>query len=144
MKNLLIQLCVAMLFTCNISCSQDTEVKNSNSNQKEEAQYYVKYEIESKNLRYRGRKIEIDIKNESDQIESSIVDQTSFNEIVIGPVEKGFNAFVSVVSLSQTNYQLELNLKISVSKNNGPFALKESNLSTDARGSAELKYTIDF
>jgi len=122
------------------SCSDDSVTADQTSND----EYYVKYEIDCKNSIYRGRKMTLKHRNEENAHETSEMEQYEQREIVIGPVKRDFNASLILKSQSSDNYHLKLNLKIAVSKNNSPFALKASDLSNESRSEARLEYTIDY
>ena len=65
-------------------------------------------------------------------------------EAVVGPVKKGFKANIEVSEAGNNHGKLTLSTQISVSKNNGPFALKAIDDSDDPRTIVQLSYTIDF
>jgi hypothetical protein len=76
-----------------------------------------------------------------------VINQREKWETTIGPVKKGFIASLKVVKQGwngQTSEtQLKLYLRIHVSKNNGPFALKQLNGSDTPRAMAETQITVE-
>ena len=113
------------------------------SNLKDE--YYVKYQVESSTI-YFGGKLNIEVNNENGNL-PLVINQNENSETTIGPVRKGFKASLKVKKQGwdgQTvENHLKLNLRILVSKNNGPFALKQLNGTDSPRAIAEAQYTIE-
>ena len=76
-----------------------------------------------------------------------LINQKQTWETTIGPVKKGFQANLKVTKQGwdgQTvENHLKLYLRIEVSKNNGPFAMKQLNGSETPRATAEIKYTVE-
>ena len=114
--------------------------ENSTNDEFNLDEYYVKYEAIGSSIYYDSKLIEVTINNEYGN--KMIFDPGRSFEIIIGPVKKGFNATldINVISSAPT----KLYLKISVNKNDGPFALKGINGSDQNRESAQLSYIIDF
>ena len=106
-------------------------------------EYYVKYEVNSSTIYY-GGKLNVTINDENGSNKSFTIDQRVPWDVVIGPVEKGFEAEMLVQAIGNTQDKLKLYANLYVSKNNGPFALKESNGSDSPRNNAQLSYIIDF
>jgi len=108
-------------------------------------EYYVKYEIESSTIYY-GGKLDVQLKSEN-AILPLVINQREKWETTIGPVKKGFIASLKATKqgwngLTQET-QLRLYLRIHVSKNNGPFALKKINGSDSPRATAESQVTVE-
>lgn len=106
-------------------------------------EYYVKYEVNSTTIYY-GGKLNATIKTEKNDLTTISIDTRTPWETVIGPVSKGFNASLAVINPGTADNHLKLNAQISVSKNNGPFALKIIDGSDLPRNSVQINYTIDF
>ena len=107
--------------------------------------YYVKYQVESSTIYY-GGKLNVQISNENGSL-PLVINQRENWETTIGPVSKGFIASLKVTKqgwdgVSAENH-LKLYLRIQVSKNNEPFALKQNNGSDSPRAIAETKYVIE-
>ena len=93
-------------------------------------EYYVKYSISS-SFYYFGSIKYVDV-NGTKHDRTGDYNRTSLKwEVIVGPVNKGFNSHVSY-SRGRANI-----VKIEVSKNNGPFVLKAS-------GDKSASYMIDF
>ncbi len=112
------------------SCLEDDDFplqNNSNKPNTEQSYYYVKYEA-SVSAPYRLERVYVTTDKGS----------ASYNGVwgswsgTYGPVSKGFKAQITTSSYISTT-----KTKISVSKNDGPFAIK-------ATGSTGASYTIDF
>lgn len=73
-----------------------------------------------------------------------VINQRTLHETLIGPMKKGFNAYMNVTAKGNTHDKLNLYTTIYVSKNRSPFALKKSSGSDASRDSVELSYTIDY
>lgn len=106
-------------------------------------EYYVKYEVNSTTIYY-GGKLNATIKTEKNDLTTISIDTRTPWETVIGPVSKGFNASLAVINPGPADSHLKLNAQISVSKNNGPFALKIIDGSDLPRNSVQINYTINF
>jgi hypothetical protein len=106
-------------------------------------EYYVKYEVNSTTI-YIGDKLNVTLNTEKNTNMTLTIDQRILWETVIGPVQKGFNATLSVNSASETYNQLRLYTNIYVSKNSSPFALKKNDGSDTPRNSVQINYTIDY
>lgn len=108
-------------------------------------EYYIKYQVESSTIYY-GGKLNVQISNETGTL-PLVINQKETWETTIGPVSKGFKASLKVTKqgwdgLSAENH-LKLYLRVQVSKNNGPFALKQNNGSDSPRAIAETQYTVE-
>src|SRR5690606_4188209 len=112
-------------------------------------EYYVKYIVNSSTNYVEGRKsierIAI-ITSENNSIQNFTFNNSTW-EMTIGPVKKGFNASLNTrynVAVFDGPNNTYINSEIHVSKNNGPFALKASDISSKERFSATtIKYTIN-
>lgn len=129
---------IFFLSCMNLSCKKD-----ENQQQTVADEYYVKYIISSSTI-YSGGKLNLIIKTEKNLNTSTIIDQKIKSETIIGPVSKGFNAKMSATAAGNTYDKLKLYTEIHVSKNNNPFALKNTNGSDTPRDQVELSYTIDY
>lgn len=116
-------------------CSKKDDTNND--------EYYVKYEVNSSTIYYQ-EKLNVTLRNEKDSNTTISINIPSKWETVIGPVKKSFNATMAVIKEGAADSQLKLNTQISVSKNNGPFALKQIDNSDAPRNSAQINYTIDY
>lgn len=105
--------------------------------------YYVKYEVDSSTIYY-GGKLDVTINSETNEPMTITIGQGALWETVIGPVQKGFNSTLKVVAIGETHDRLSLYTNVYVSKNDSPFALKNSDGSDTPRNSVELNYTIDY
>lgn len=105
-------------------------------------EYYVKYIVKSRSIY--SVSITARIKSEnSSNIEFTI--SKGDWEMTVGPVQRKFVASLEAsYNTSQTLAQTYIDVEIHVSKNNGPFALKSNNNSTDVRMSASTSYTVDY
>lgn len=117
-----------------LGCEKESTDENND-------EYYVKYVVNSQTLYSVSRTARIKSEN------NSIIDFTFNNsqwEMTVGPVQKGFNSSINAsYNTSQTLAQTYINVEIYVSKNNGPFALKANNNSTDVRMSASTSYILN-
>lgn len=120
----------------NFSCDNESEIIDLD-------EYYVKYEVNSSTI-YSGGKLNVTLSSETNENMSITINKRQKWEVVIGPVQKGFNATLNVNSPTETYNQLRLYTNISVSKNGSPFALKKSDGSNERRDSVQLNYTIDY
>ena len=105
-------------------------------------EYYIKYAV-GVQTNHIWVPIDIEIINEyGDKVSYS--DTDSWN-ITVGSVEEDFTASLRV-ELDQNNFFGDATLlpKIYVSKNDSPFALKESGESDDLSEPLEIEYTIDY
>jgi len=137
-----IGLIIGLLGILNFGCNKENENTNVVADE-----YYVKYIVNSSTPYVEGgksisRTAQITSENNSNK---SFTFNKSAWETTIGPVKKGFHASLNS-SFSQVfggPNRTYINIEIHVSKNNGPFALKASNTSTQERFSASCKYTIN-
>ena len=97
---------------------------------KEEANYYVKYDVTSSGTNHYGP-MTLNVNTENG-MQTITVSSKVFSE-TFGPVSKGFEASIS----ASVNYPTYLNTSIYVSKGQEPFVLK-------ATGSSSAQYVIDF
>lgn len=109
---------------------------------KDSSQYYVKYEIDSKTVYY-GRKLNVELKDESNNTVTYTINQREPWELVIGPVEIGFTAYMNAEASARPDYQLKLYPSISISKDNGPFTLEKSDMSDEYRDAVTISYKIE-
>ena len=119
----------------NFGCKKGNEINPD--------EYYVKYEVNS-SANYYGDKLNVTINTEDNVSTTFVIDQRKLWETVIGPVQKGFNATLKVSAKSETYDKLKLYTKIYVSKNDSPFAVKESDGSDIPRDNVQISYTIDY
>lgn len=113
------------------------------------AEYYVKYELDS-STSYPAGQLNVVLSAENNQDKNFVIAARSPWELVVGPVEKGFNAKLVVARgepLDDPSYfknPLILHSQISVSKNGSPYLLKKTEMSDITRSSAQVNYTIDY
>jgi hypothetical protein len=107
--------------------------------------YYIKYQVESSTIYY-GGKLNVELNTENGK-SPFVVNQRENWETTIGPVKKGFTASLKATKEGWNGQTVEnhlkLKLRILVSKNNGPFALKKSDEPSMSRATAELQYVIE-
>ncbi len=106
-------------------------------------EYYVKYEVGSSTI-YSAGKLDVIFFNENNLNTNLKINTKSNWETIIGPVKEGFKANIEVSEVSNNHGKLTLSTQISVSKNNGPFALKAIDDNDEPRTNVQLSYTIDF
>jgi hypothetical protein len=128
----LIFLLIITLGIINSSCGKDCD----------NDEYYVKYEVNSSTIY--GGKLDVTINSEDNTNSTFTINQCMLWETIIGPVSKGFNATLKVSAIGETHDKLKLYTNIYVSKNDSPFALKNSDGSELPRDSVEINYTIDY
>ena len=97
---------------------EDPNVEETNLDE-----YYIKYEVSISTM-YSNQVCKATIKDEKGNMQT-FVPGRSF-EIIIGPVNKGFNALLIATPVSSAP-PAEIFLTLSVSKNDGPFAQKGTN-----------------
>jgi len=102
-------------------------------------EYYVKYEVNSSTMY--GPKINVTITNESKSNLTIVVNANKPWETIIGPVQKGFNARLTVNSEPVPLGVVTLYVQISVSKNNSPFSLKKIDTQINY---VQINYNIDY
>ncbi len=127
---------VSTVFIFNTSCEKED---NSNSNE----EFYVKYDFEKSVGIGRIYTIVVSYKDADGNIKQS---ETRNNfSTTIGPVKKGFQAGLNASDKypQSEEYHLKLKLKISTSKNNGPFAEKVIDDSSKPRSSASIDYQVN-
>jgi hypothetical protein len=107
--------------------------------------YYIKYQVESSTIYY-GGKLDVEISNENGSL-PLVINQREDWETTIGPVNKGFKASLKATKMGWNGQTIEnhlkLKLRILVSKNNGPFALKKSDEPNSTRATAELQHIVE-
>lgn len=130
MKKLFFIATILMAILVSASCS-----KSSGNEPESKDEYYVKYEA-TNTTRYTGDVSEISIT--TDEGLKTFIGGRNFTE-TFGPVKKGFVAKITCTNKAHSNTSIIVT--IHVSKNNGPFALKETVSGTE---SASASYTIDF
>lgn len=117
-----------------VNCSRD---------ESEPDDYYVKYEVTSSTI-YSGGTLNVQVNDVNNQKSNFVIPTKTPWQITVGPVKKGFEANLNVTEIG-TNYgRLTLQTKISVSKNNGPFAIKYNDDSSTPRTNVNSSYKIDF
>ena len=135
----LLTLSIGVLLVC---CDKESDNEYENNNGPSD-EYYVKYEVNSSTI-YLGGKLDMTIRTEANENLTLAIDQRTLHETIIGPVEKGFTASMSVAAQGETHDKLKLYTTIYVSKNGSPFALKKSDGSDEPRDFVELSYKIDY
>lgn len=123
----------SILLFCN-SCKKEESSAND--------EFYVKYDFEKSVSIGRVYTIIVSYKDADGNMKKS---ETKGNfGTTIGPVKKGFQARLSAVDKypQSQEYHLKLKLKISTSKNNGPFAEKAIDDTSNPRSSASIDYII--
>ncbi len=108
-----------------------------------ESDYYVKYEVNSTSI-YMGGTLDVQVAAENSHTKTFTIDTRKEWEVVIGPVEKGFETKIVIDKNGTDDNRLELFAQISVSKDLGPFAVKQFDDSDANRNFLELSYIIDF
>ena len=109
-------------------------------------EYYVKYMLNSTSI-YSGQNLLVDVsKEDGSNLPSILVPIRQNWEITIGPVKRGFRARLTATKsgwngITAENH-LRIYLQIQISKNDGPFALKELNGSDIPRATAMVEHTI--
>ena len=123
MKNKITLLATIIVALFIVSCEKDN---SEDYNSSEKTEYYVRYSVSS-TYPY----VFSDVKYADVNGTGSFMNyQTRSWSVTIGPVKKGFNAFVKNENGTATD-------KIEVSKDGGPFAMKAS-------GNNSASYRIDF
>lgn len=106
-------------------------------------EYYVKYEVNSSTI-YSGGTLNVSINDVNNKRTNFVINTRTPWEIIAGPFKKGFMADITVSEITNNYGRLTIQTKISVSKNNGPFAIKNNDDSTIPRTQTQLSYIIDF
>jgi hypothetical protein len=114
-------------FGCQCDCEEATD------------EYYVKYEVISTTAN-NAYTLHATVKNEKNNDVNFSFAAGSHWETIIGPVQKGFNSLLEVSAPTTIIFHL----KIYVSKNDSPFAIKANDSSETSRTSGQLSYTIDY
>jgi hypothetical protein len=117
------------------SCKKSTDSNND--------QYYVKYQLSSSTIYSNGR-LNVVVKGDDDLNKPFNVSTNSDWEIVVGPVKRGFNASIAANELSNNFGRLRLQLRILISKNGSPFAIKQYDDDNAPRSSANINYQINY
>ena len=135
-------LIIAILSMTFFSCEKETETeteKTATNNDNNNDYFYVKYQISNIKYQISGSTYffyidGVSYNTENGSRSESFSAARSF-EVICGPVNKNF---VARITLTQYRGAPASNAtKISVSKNNGPFAIKAS-------GQSSASYTINF
>ncbi|MFC1670727.1 hypothetical protein ACFL20_10065 [Spirochaetota bacterium] len=135
MKKVIILLFTVMVIASLLNCSADADGDGD--------EYYVKYEVGSSTI-YTGVKLDVIITDENDNNIAFIINAKTDWEMAIGPVQQGYNADLNVSCGIGSCSTLTIYTQISVSKNDGPFAMKVVDGSDTERDSAQINYVIDF
>jgi hypothetical protein len=138
----LLKLVLIFVSTCfiNFNCKKElNETTPAPSSVADE--YYVKYVVQSKTIYITTRFAEI--KRENNSSATFSFDGSSW-PTTIGTVSKGFNARVKSGYNIPNIENSSIDAFIHVSKNNGPFALKKFDQSSNNRTLVEINYIIDF
>ena len=125
MKKLFLLLALFVAALLMVGCEENMPTPQVDTNE-----YYVKYTIKSSFYKF-GHITYADVHGTGRAHEGNYANTSTNWSVTIGPVKKGFHAFVQYDSGSANSVTLE------VSKNNGPFVLKAS-------GTTSAFYTIDF
>ena len=112
-----------------VACNDYNSPQQGNNNT-DNSKYYVKYSISSSFYKF-GNISYADVKGTGKAHEGNYSNTNTKWSITIGPVKKGFHAFV-YYSSGRADV-----VKIEVSKNNSPFAEKAS-------GETSASYTINY
>jgi len=134
---------IMALYFVNLSCDNPvvTDTNNDDNVPVEVVdEYYVKYEVESHSIYIASRYAQIN----AEKTTYSFTINSSPWETTIGPVKKGFTARIKAGYTDSKIYNSTIGAKISVSKNNGAFALKKFDLPSDNKTLVEISYVIDF
>jgi hypothetical protein len=130
-RNKIILIMFFIITTTIISSCEKTEKSDS---------YYVKYEVNSSSV-YIGGNLNITV-SEKDGRKAFLVNTRKNWETIIGPVEKGFNAFLEVSKSGSSDNTLKLYTQISVSINNEPFVIKKIDDKDIYRNSTTISYSV--
>ena len=133
-----ILLVLGVVFISSLASCEKDQLNYSDSDS-----YYVKYEVSSSTI-YIGGKLDVRFNSEANTFTNTTINQRQNWEVIVGPVSRGFNAQMHVSAPHDTHDKLKLYTNIYVSKNNGPFAIKEINGSDSPRDQVSIGYTIDF
>lgn len=127
---LLVMISSVLIFSCTKSddTKPDDETKDF---------YYVRYEVLDDYYTNYGYKTHITVNTDKGYDDFSVV--RTFDE-TFGPVDNSFVPHIKV-NTTPSNYHLKT-VRIYLSKNNGPFALKAYKIVKDS--AVNLSYTIDF
>jgi hypothetical protein len=131
---------VSLLLVFTSSCSDDSDQEQTPTDTEE---YYIKYVVNSSTI-YSGGELSVELSSENGKTESLTLIQNKKHEIIIGPVDKNFNATISIQAMGNTHNRLSILSEIHANKNSGPFALKEFDHDKTPRNELNLTYTIDF
>jgi hypothetical protein len=129
----LILVFIVALGMVNFGCQCDCEEASD--------EYYVRYELYVDDGLHSSTMVDITVKDENNNDENFTFNADSYSwGTIIGPVQKGFNATLGV----SVETEVLMYLKIHVSKNDSPFAIKANDSSDTYRTSGQLSYTIDY
>ena len=127
---------IAIVLLSGIACKKQVEAD----------EYYVKYMLNSTHYQIGGNLLVDVAKEDGSNLPSILVPIRQDWEITIGPVKKGFRARLTATKSGWNGITVENHLKIylqiHISKNDGPFALKELNGSDSPRATATTEHTI--
>jgi hypothetical protein len=129
----------ALLLFCTVffACKKDSPEPTNND------EYYVKYEVESSSIYYGGT-LNVVLSADYYQNTTFTIPTRSPWETVIGPVNRGFQANLSVSEIEPNYDHLKIQTQISVSKNGSPFAIKQIDDSDMSRTFVQTSYVIDY
>jgi hypothetical protein len=105
-------------------------------------EYYVQYEVITSTIN-NATQLHVFINAEDTNL-YTVINPRSPYIARIGPVKKGFKAWIGVSNDDLADSALRLAAQISVSKNNGPFELKKVDENNAPRETWSASYTIDF
>ena len=117
----------------------DFGCNRSYKSEKDTPECYVWYTV-GLDTRYMG--VALDIVYVDEYNETITLSTDKAFSIVLGPVERGFTAFLSAGKLGEIG-NTTLKANIAVTKNDGPFTVKASG-ENDTSEPLKLEYTIDF
>lgn len=126
----------SFIFTIGIfSSGCEKEIQNND-------EYYIKYIVNSRTLSGYSRTAIIHMEDNSSE---NFTFNNSAWEMTVGPVEKGFNASINARfnNYGEPIATPHIDVEIHISKNNEPFSIKASDISSEIRTSAFTSYTIN-
>ena len=116
-------------------CEQDEQTIENND------EYYVKYVVKSRSIY--SLSVNAEVKMDYGSNKSFEFNKGNW-ELIVGPVRKGFRAKCNAeFDTSKNLARTYIDVEIYVSENNGPFALKANNFSSEVRMSAFETYLIN-
>lgn len=132
-----------LLFSTGLISLLSLTILNCSNRDDKPDEYYVKYEVNSSTI-YSSRTLNVRVNDVNDKKTNFVINARTPWEITVGPVQKGFISSVYVSETTSNYGHLTIQTKISVSKNNGPFAIKNKDDSTTPRTQTQTNYIIDF